>query len=169
MEKICKNCGPQPASGWREVMKSGRKILRCIKCTRESNKRSYWKDPEKRRKHANDWREANPEKKASQNAEWRAENGERRRQYMRDRARRIKERVILHYGDACACCHESNIAFLCLDHVNGGGNKHRAEVGGGSSFYGWIVRNGFPDGFQILCHNCNFAKGAYGECPHVRT
>jgi hypothetical protein len=26
--------------------------------------------------------------------------------------------------------------------------------------------NEFPDGFQVLCHNCNLAKGYYGECPH---
>jgi hypothetical protein len=28
------------------------------------------------------------------------------------------------------------------------------------------VDNHFPPLFQILCYNCNFAKGADGVCPH---
>lgn len=35
----------------------------------------------------------------------------------------------------------------------------------------WIIRNDFPDGFQVLCHNCNFAKGKKGNnnmCPHEK-
>ena len=32
----------------------------------------------------------------------------------------------------------------------------------------WIIENNFPKGFQILCHNCNVAKGLYGECPHEK-
>ena len=32
----------------------------------------------------------------------------------------------------------------------------------------WIMANNYPNGFQILCHNCNFAKGHSkdGKCPH---
>lgn len=30
----------------------------------------------------------------------------------------------------------------------------------------WLKTNGYPDGFQTLCHNCNMAKGFYGICPH---
>ena len=32
----------------------------------------------------------------------------------------------------------------------------------------WLTLNDFPDGFQILCHNCNYAKGMPKnnyECP----
>jgi len=32
--------------------------------------------------------------------------------------------------------------------------------------YVWLKRNYFPTGFQLLCHNCNLAKGFYGKCPH---
>ena len=34
----------------------------------------------------------------------------------------------------------------------------------------WIVKNNFPKGFQILCHNCNLAKGysKNNKCPHER-
>lgn len=33
-------------------------------------------------------------------------------------------------------------------------------------FYRWIKKNGFPDSVQVLCWNCNCAKGIYGYCPH---
>jgi hypothetical protein len=78
--------------------------------------------------------------------------------------------AISHYSNgtnACACCSESTIEFLVIDHVNGGGNKHRKEIGKGSSAIAlWLRRNNYPNGFQILCHNCNQAKGSYGKCPH---
>lgn len=83
---------------------------------------------------------------------------------------RIESRklVISHYGGKCNCCGESIFEFLQIDHINGGGRKHRAEVGSGTKFYRWLIRNGFPDGFQVLCANCNFGKGQYGTCPHAK-
>lgn len=70
----------------------------------------------------------------------------------------------------CACCGDSHIEFLAIDHVKSNGNEHRRSIGnkGGYSFYLWLKRNYWPDGFQVLCHNCNQAKAAYGECPHRR-
>lgn len=72
------------------------------------------------------------------------------------------------YGGTCRCCSESRNEFLAIDHVNGGGNKHRLEleVGGSAGFYTWLKRNGFPPVFQVLCHNCNMARSIYGRCPH---
>ncbi len=97
----------------------------------------------------------------------------------RSRQRYFKKRlsILQHYSDStvpfCACCGEKEIKFLSLDHINGGGTKHRQELqksaikpAGGSSIVCWIIRNNFPSGFQVLCHNCNQAKGFYGKCPH---
>jgi hypothetical protein len=30
----------------------------------------------------------------------------------------------------------------------------------------WLIREKLPDGFRVLCHNCNQAIGYYGVCPH---
>lgn len=80
---------------------------------------------------------------------------------------KLRDDIFNHYGRACTCCGENNIKFLCIDHINGGGNKHREKVGGsGSKTYQWLRKNNYPKGFQVLCHNCNMAKGLYGECPH---
>jgi len=41
----------------------------------------------------------------------------------------------------------------------------------GSALYRWIRDSGFPDGFQVLCNNCNYAKGMKknkNKCPHER-
>lgn len=65
----------------------------------------------------------------------------------------------------CKCCNEKTYEFLCIDHINGNGNAHRKEVGLGH-VYQWLISNKFPSGFQVLCHNCNMAKGFYGKCPH---
>ena len=73
------------------------------------------------------------------------------------------------YGAACKCCGETEHRFLALDHINGGGFKHRKSLGiprNGTAFYSWVAKNNYPPELQILCHNCNMAKGFYGSCPH---
>lgn len=79
---------------------------------------------------------------------------------------RRKREIIAAYGGKCECCGESNPIFLSIDHMNGGGRKHREEVGGGKAFYSWIIQMQFPPGFRILCFNCNFAVHHLGVCPH---
>jgi len=67
---------------------------------------------------------------------------------------------------ACSCCGERERVFLAIDHINGGGNKHHQETGGGG-FYVWLRKHGYPEGFRILCHNCNFGRQLNGgTCPH---
>lgn len=84
-------------------------------------------------------------------------------------SRALRDRVLEAYGARCLCCGETTPEFLSIDHVNNDGEAHRRELKGyGRSIYRWLSMEGFPqDGrFQLLCHNCNMAKGAYGGCPH---
>jgi len=83
--------------------------------------------------------------------------------------RELRREVLLAYGNVCACCGEKEEIFLAIDHVNNDGAEHRRELRGVSSafFYRWLKKNGFPPGFQTLCHNCNWAKSR-GGCPHQR-
>ncbi len=78
--------------------------------------------------------------------------------------------ALQHYSGGkveCACCGEETLEFLALDHINGGGGKHRQKLGqGGAVFTRWLRTNKYPAGYQVLCHNCNAAKGYYGICPH---
>jgi hypothetical protein len=79
--------------------------------------------------------------------------------------RKSRQKCITHYGGKCECCGETIYEFLAIDHINGGGNKHRAEQSR-PSIVNWLSVNKFPEGFRILCHNCNSAIGYYGYCPH---
>lgn len=87
--------------------------------------------------------------------------------------RKLRLEVIKAYGGCCACCGEKRLEFLAVDHINGGGTKHRKELNkgknrGGRAFYHLLRRSGWPAGYRILCHNCNMAMGMYGYCPHQR-
>jgi len=78
-----------------------------------------------------------------------------------------KQAVLDHYGHACACCGEARSAFLTIDHIDGGGNKHRKEIGGSAHLHSWLIKNKFPDGFRTLCFNCNCGRRfTGGVCPH---
>lgn len=105
-----------------------------------------------------------------QDPAWYAEYYERRgRKRAQERRRENRLHVVDHYGGRCECCGESEEAFLAVDHINGGGYQHRKSIGGGSDgLYSWLIRNNFPPGFQMLCHNCNFAESHRGGCPHKR-
>jgi hypothetical protein len=82
-----------------------------------------------------------------------------------------KLQCLIAYGGnppKCACCGEIHIEFLSIDHIHGGGNKHIKKISReGANFYYWLIKNGFPEGFQVLCYNCNRAKGRTGArfCP----
>lgn len=97
--------------------------------------------------------------KETKSAEW----NERRRELHS----KLREVVLSHYSGGsprCACCGETGKEFLSIDHIGGGGRKHMAKINGHLSQ--WIRANGFPEGFRVLCHNCNQALGIYGYCPH---
>lgn len=88
--------------------------------------------------------------------------------YAREWHQKLKAAAIKHYGNACACCGESTYEFLCIDHINGGGNEQRRRLGCSRNFYSWLKKNGYPKGFRTLCHNCNQSLGYNGYCPHQK-
>ena len=106
-------------------------------------------------------------------------NGDRNRQDSKDRKHLDKIAAFDAYGGAvCKCCGETGLDFLSIDHVNGDGAAHREEIAGhrrstsktfaGHQMYRWLRLHNYPPGFQVLCMNCNFAKGHFGQCPHER-
>lgn len=92
-----------------------------------------------------------------------------------DYTKKIKRQCIDHYGGQCACCREENIHFLSIDHVNNDGNKQRQELAnrkdwGGRNMYTWLKKNNYPEGYQVLCFNCNLGRSINkGICPHNLT
>lgn len=109
--------------------------------------------------------------------------------YMANYRANSRLEAIYAYGGPtpkCACpgCPENRLPFLSVDHINNGGNVHRAELAhprdflpgktpvpnggkvspGGGAYFRWLKENGYPPGYRVLCYNCNIARGT-GPCP----
>jgi len=103
---------------------------------------------------------------------WSARNPELKRVLAEKGRRSIKIEVFNAYGGVkcvCAGCEETRLEFLTIDHIDGGGHKHRDKKGrriGGTAIYHWLKKRGYPKGFRVLCMNCNCSRGFYGYCPH---
>ena len=82
----------------------------------------------------------------------------------------VYEIIIDQYGSKCTCCGELEKKFLTIDHMNNDG--HLDKVGGyRRSAYSMklkIIREGFPDKYELRCYNCNLGRAANkGVCPHA--
>lgn len=83
-------------------------------------------------------------------------------------AAKLKQLVMDAYGGKCVCCHESNIVYLNIDHINNDGAFDRKNGLKGSDMYRHLRSNNWPGGFQVLCFNCNLAKHYQGYCSHEK-
>jgi hypothetical protein len=160
---------------------------KCKKCGREkllidfdfSVKAKGWRRHECRACHRarmNVWHIAHKGEAKERAAKWYKDNplptwSKEKREKGRANSRRYRmewlDVIIEHYGAKCVCCGEANKGFLTLDHINNDGSELRKVHGSGLRLYRWIMQNGYPDFFQILCYNCNFGRQRNGGyCPH---
>jgi hypothetical protein len=104
------------------------------------------------------WR--NVEISRQKNRAYRSQRRDKEREQSRLRRSLQLIRVINHYSNGkneCACCKIKN--SLTIDHINGGGLKHKKDNAiSQGGFYAWLIKNQFPDGFQVLCFDCNQSK-----------
>lgn len=161
--RYCDECSPSAALG-DDVSPEEKR--------RQRNRENQRRWAEQNQDYQKDWAQANPEKSRSYSSKWQSrkwredpEYREQKKRAERERRRAKQREVIDHYGGRCACCGEAEPMFLTLDHVNGGGSQDRKKTG----LRTWEIamRAGFPDTFQVLCRNCNYAKYLNGGvCPH---
>lgn len=154
-----------------------------LAAAKRANWNRYWSDPKKEMKRTWAWHQANPGKSREMRLRSYHKNAEnqipKRRSYYqenrpaflirgREKRRTLKIEVLGKYGELiCKCCLKTEIESLTLDHINGGGAAHRKTMGyKGVGMYSWLKKNSYPPGFQILCMECNWMKGKYGQCPH---
>ena len=80
----------------------------------------------------------------------------------REANQKLKAEVLEHYGKECNYCGITDIRALQVDHINDNGADERRKLGlttfAGVIFYRWLRKQGWPDGYQILCANCNVIK-----------
>ena len=161
--RTCKHCGPTLHVKYGPYKQDGRDryFWRCVTCQRKGRKTQYHSNPKKHQAKVKAWMKANPERaKKIVHKTYRNWRG------------KVRTQVLLHYSNGnprCMCpdCSVTEERFLAIDHKNGGGVEHRKELGfGGQRFWLWLIKNNFPPGYRVLCHNCNFSYGLYGDCPH---
>jgi hypothetical protein len=99
---------------------------------------------------------------------WRHKNGDHVREWYRNHKQILKHMCMQHYGNRCNCCGETHIEFLTIDHINNDGSIDRKRGRSGATMYAWLKKNNYPEGYQVLCWNCNEAKSRYGICPHQK-
>ncbi len=157
--EICRKCGIElnDENRYLSTKKSHSKI--CKICDNKKSLESYYLHKEKRRKQQNEYNKIY----YSINRKQCLEDGKSRQQKRR-------QIILNHYSNntiQCACCGEKEIKFLSIDHINNDGAAHKKEIGGFGYLYTWIIKNNFPEDFQVLCMNCNFGKRMNGGiCPH---
>jgi len=148
---------------------------------------AQWK--EDRKKNPKKWfeirkkyRERNPEHVKELSRQNYSKHKEKNRPRLSKRGKEIRKKtkleVYAHYSNGvpkCACCGVTGIEFLTVDHIiprfEMKKDRKLIEKGLRTNFKAhrlsqWLIKNNFPKGFQILCWNCNFAKGVFGKCPH---
>lgn len=101
---------------------------------------------------------------------WYHKNREKHNEKTKENYRKVRQGVLEAYGSKCACCGESTPEFLGIDHIyNDGAYDRRVLKMSGYTMYRFLKNNDYPkDRYQLLCHNCNQAKGYYKQCPHQK-
>jgi hypothetical protein len=175
---VCKEC--------EKIRSQERKAIRnppdfskkhkCSRCKRELSARQFYLHPGNKRGLSSRCIECIKTASKSHNRDlmrqkerienWRLKNSNKSPEYVQNR----KLEVLSHYsGDAlqCNCCGETEDKFLCLDHIDGAKNFTQDAPRSGHALYKWLKKNDYPEGFQVLCFNCNLAKSMFGRCPHL--
>jgi hypothetical protein len=133
----------------------------------------YLKNREKILKRTREWAKNNSERRKEIQRNWRKnkywENPSYRTKEILNASKRSKAKtvelrleILRYYGGLipkCSLCQTEDIEVLDIDHIDGGGSAQRRNQNLlGSKFYYWLKRNNFPDGFRVLCRNCNWKE-----------
>jgi hypothetical protein len=141
--RTCVKCGVPKKLGLFAISRANRlgRHRHCKECGVKDSMKTYWEDPEGHRTKAS--------------------------RFVKRRKASAREQVFNHYGRECACCGESHPRFLTIDHVVPIAGAKKRDEAGHRHMHLWLVKNGFPPGFQILCWNCNLGRHFNGGvCPH---
>lgn len=156
---VCKSCNEEKAlARYQKAGAGSRYYFRklCIQC---------WSAH--RREYQEQYRDENSERLTAYHKVKHYQKRDLRNTSAKRHYARLKDKVLAAYGAVCACCGETERAFLTFDHKNNDGADHRRKIGSGSVFYRWLIDNDYPSTIQVLCFNCNAGKHNNGGiCPH---
>ncbi len=119
----------------------------CKLCCQTDNKRGYANHKDARLQQQRGYVKKNRAKVNQKNTEWR---------------KRVRLETLRHYSGGepfCQICGERNLTFLTIDHIDGKGSEHRRKITrGGYATYIWLRQHKFPEGYRVLCFNCNYGE-----------
>lgn len=164
LQAYCKPCGREHHKEWRKT---------ATDLNKARNRRYYDRHKSEIEGKVAEYARKNPHIRRKAREAWEERNPEWRDKFLVKLRKSTRDQVFEAYGGfVCACCGETEPKFMTIDHIHNGGNKHRRELAtkigrGGTPFFAWLRREGFPPGYQVLCRNCNWGKHANGGiCPH---
>lgn len=139
--------------------KHGRQTM-CKSCAKEAHK-EYCKQ-------YNLTYDYKPTKQQQQQWYYKRKQSGKDAEYKKSYAEKYKTLVLNHYcnnNPQCICCGQKQREFLTVDHIHGNGAEHRKQIHG--NIYVWLVKHNYPEGYQIMCINCNVCKGNVDK-PYCR-
>ena len=91
---------------------------------------------------------------------------------------KLRLEVFSHYSKklsksdiaCCRCCLYNDIRGLTMDHIIPHAKLSASEKlipRTGTALWQYLRLNNYPDGYQVLCANCNGMKGIHEDCPHT--
>lgn len=178
MSKKCAHCNEtKPISGFYKTRNGVMRVCRVCHVAR-CQKRMRELSLEDRRKVYRRAREINLDGRKAAEKKWnrkrRAEGWfytSEKRAYHKIFRDRLKAEVFQAYGGKCACCGDTAIPCLTIDHVNNdGGAERRSHKGRNATqvLYTRLRQENYPPGYRVLCFSCNVGRhiAGGGECPH---
>ncbi len=149
---------------------------------KEYNRKYHQEHKEKHNEQNKEWRKAHPEICGKYLKEWKNKNKDKVSEYQREyntkhkdyinereskKLKIIRDKFFEMYGSRCACCGETTLLFLTLDHILNDGNIKRDGRHNNNKEIKCAIKEYRPDLYQVLCMNCNWGKHRNGGvCPH---
>jgi len=120
--------------------------------------------------------EEHKEKQRAWRRKWYSKHREQRLIAMKKWRTKLKIKVVFHYSNGTMACADplhlhlandpfaTDITCLSIDHIEGNGAKERKELDTeGQAFYSWLIKNNYPEGYQVLCMNCQWKKRQFNN------
>lgn len=148
MNKICSKCKRKLSlrNFYRDTQKKDCLSSSCKECHRKQQIISY----EKRR-----------EKCLKYHKEHYQKNKEKNKEIQKKHRVKIFTEIFNLLGNQCVMCGIKDRRVLQIDHIKGGGYRHRKIKGYGMGYYKDILKSikNKENKYQLLCANCNFIEG----------
>ena len=165
--KRCSRCGVEKSAD--EFTKGRNRCLECNRAYYREYLRTHPEQKERQRENVRRWErsEKGRQYRAKYFARYYAANYQRLRAHTRAWRAQIDAKLREIYGSVCACCGETEPAFLTIDHVNGDGAEDRKKHGGHRQLRFWLSQQPKLPDYRMLCWNCNCGRRLNnGVCPH---